>query len=323
MARTETDARWAIKNLAARAAGKKMPWPLDDSDRAYNTAFDVMEKIKEEAQAKGELLRKEQEEKEAIEEAAKAAASALADKCSDILCEIHDMRKTLQEMGDGATEILGDLEASKSECEITDADMEWMRAIVALAIETQDKMDGLQGLIKIVGEEGEDEEESKKIKMKNKPFHDRQAAIKKEVEENGWQAKHGLLNKPEMEWKVKDHEQTVLDCAPEEGEDEDEDEGGDEGELKSEEAKDAKLKRADLKEGGEDEEDPTGNDSDRDFMRDENEPEPDLSAAQKLEYEKTMKEVKAGTVGGGSVMPRNEPSGPPQTLIPRKKTKAP
>lgn len=138
----------------------------------------------------------------------------------------------------------------------------------------------------------------------------------------------GLLQNESVDWQVQAHKTKLEDCfEEEEEEDQDEDQDGDYDakENAKEDAKDEKDRKDDENEGVSEDSDDGG---EEDFFdnRDTNQ---ELTGNDERELQKEVKRLsqsrweQANRPSGKRVVDPSAPSGPPQTLIPRKKPKGP
>ena len=111
-----------LKGKETKDAKKRV---VEQEEAKITEAANKRQKLADEAHAEG--LKKEKE------------AEARANECNDLMCEVHQLRQKLEEMGDDAENIMNDF-ARLDNCDLSTDTLTWMRVVAAEAMKMQVRM---------------------------------------------------------------------------------------------------------------------------------------------------------------------------------------
>ena len=87
--------------------------------------------------AEAAIKRAEIEKEEALVRANAAAAMKAAEECQDLVCQVHELRAQMEEIGKDAKALMDGIEERK-DCNLSDATLSWMRQLAKAAMDTQE-----------------------------------------------------------------------------------------------------------------------------------------------------------------------------------------
>ena len=111
-----------LKGKETKDAKKRL---VEEEEAKVTEATNKRQKLADEAHAEAQ---KKEEEME-----------ARSSECNDLMCEVHQLRQKLEEMGDDAENIMNDF-ARLDDCDLSAATLTWMRVVAAEAMRVQVRM---------------------------------------------------------------------------------------------------------------------------------------------------------------------------------------
>ena len=114
-----------LKGKETKDAKKRL---VEEEDARVAEAANKRQKLADEAYAEAQKKEREME--------------ARSSECKDLLCEVHQLRQKLEEMGDDAENIMKDF-ARLDDCDLSAVTLTWMRVVVEEAMRMQVRMRAL------------------------------------------------------------------------------------------------------------------------------------------------------------------------------------